>query len=104
MLVDIEAAEAELAAGRYRRALGAYANLLRTRLATIDDHGEQFRVSDLLVVERLAELSTLFGLFAAANDLLDGMVELCERAGNYLGVGLRAIEANRTGPCARPAA
>jgi CHAT domain-containing protein/tetratricopeptide (TPR) repeat protein len=39
----------------------------------------------LLVVERLAELSTLFGLFAAANDLLDGMVELCERAGNYLG-------------------
>ena len=85
MLVDIEAAEAELAAGRYRRALGAYANLLRNRLATIDDHGEQFRVSDLLVVERLAELSTLFGLFAAANDLLDGMVELCERAGNYLG-------------------
>lgn len=82
MLTGIEAAEEELAAGRYHSALDAYANLLRKRLATIDDEGGKFIAADLVIVERLAELSTLFGLFAAANDLLDAVVKLCERAGN----------------------
>ena len=84
MLAGIEVAEEELAAGRYRAALDVYANLLRNRLKTMDTDGGNFKISDLIVVERLAELSTLFGLFAAANDLLDGMVELCQRAGNDL--------------------
>ena len=83
LVTGIEAAEDELAGGRYRAALESYASLLRGRLAT-DGGAVEFGAADLIVLERLAELATLFGLFASAADLLDAMVVLCRRADNTL--------------------
>jgi tetratricopeptide (TPR) repeat protein len=79
----VQRAEDDLRAGRYRAALDAYTVLLRGRLALAGGI-DSFGAADLVVIERLAELATLFGLFGAADDLLLSMVELCRRAGNDL--------------------
>jgi tetratricopeptide (TPR) repeat protein len=76
-------AEAALAAGRYREALDTYSGLLRGRLSGGAGSAE-FAAADLVVIERLVELAALFGLFAAADDLLDAMVVLCREAANDL--------------------
>src|SRR5438874_5552914 len=75
-----QAAEEAFAAGRYRAALGAYGDLLHGRLATAASLG----AADLVVIERLAELATLFGWFEAADNLLEAMVVLCREAKNEL--------------------
>lgn len=83
LAAGIEAAEEDLAAGRYRAALDSYAKLLGGRLAATNG-ADGLGAADLIVVERLAELAILFGQFAAADDLLDAMVGLCSQAGNFL--------------------
>ncbi len=79
----VQRAEDDIRAGRYGAALEAYTDLLNGRLA-LEGGVDSFGAADLIVIERLAELATLFGQFAAADDLLVAMIGLCRRAGNDL--------------------
>jgi tetratricopeptide (TPR) repeat protein len=81
----VQKAEDLLALRRYREALTVYVELLRRRLDAVAGGDGGFDEADLIVVERLAELATLFGFFDAADSLLEGMVTLCREAGNDLG-------------------
>lgn len=76
-------AEAAFHGFRFAEALDAYADCLRMRLAARDANGAvRFGQGDAVVIERLAELSTLFGWFEAADTLLGGLEGLFEAAGN----------------------
>src|SRR6202023_719689 len=82
-------ARVQLAEDRYRGgdfggALEGYRGILAGRLAAGRGSGAHFRAADLVVIERLADLSALFGMFDAADDLLNGMAGLTRSAGNDL--------------------
>jgi hypothetical protein len=80
----VQAGEDAFRAGRYRDALQLYCQLLAGRLRSGNGGTSHLSAADLVVVERVAELATLFGLFDAADDLLQGVVELARGAGNDL--------------------
>jgi tetratricopeptide (TPR) repeat protein len=88
LFLDLEAgvqtAEDLISAGSYSAALTCYQDLLRKRLESVENGSASFVSADLVIIERLAELSTLFGLFEAADSLLQAMVALCREANNEL--------------------
>jgi CHAT domain-containing protein len=78
-------AEAELAGGRMATALRAYRDLLAGRLVARSLSSVELVAADLVIIERTAELSVLFGDYAAADELLAAMAQLCLQAGNVYG-------------------
>jgi CHAT domain-containing protein len=78
----VQAAEDLLRDGRHREAMQAYLRLLDRRLTEWLEAGAQAKVTDLVVIERTAELASLFALVGAADDLLNAMAQLCRDAGN----------------------
>lgn len=76
--------EVAIGAGRWRDALAAYKHLLERILARRIDHGASWKGADLQIIERLAELATLFCLGEAADNLLRAMFGLAVEAGNDL--------------------
>ncbi len=86
---DLEAgvrrAEEHIGAGRFGDALAAYHKLLAGRLAATRRDASPLVAADLVIVERLAELSVLFGEHEAADELLAGMAGLNREAGNLYG-------------------
>jgi CHAT domain-containing protein len=81
---EVQAGEDAFRAGRYRDALQLYSQLLARRLRSGNGGTSHLGAADLVIVERVAELATLFGHFAAADDLLQGVVELARGASNDL--------------------
>ncbi|MER9223799.1 CHAT domain-containing protein [Mesorhizobium sp. M0644] len=77
----VRAAEAALRLGHYRSALDSYCVLLRSRLA-VAGGVDGFGAAELVIIERLSELTSLFGMFETADDLLVTMVGLCRNARN----------------------
>jgi tetratricopeptide (TPR) repeat protein len=78
-------AEAAYHGLHYREALNAYTDCLKLRLARREgDQSPQFRQGDAVVVERLADLSMLFGWFEVAESLLSGLQGLFDEASNAL--------------------
>src|SRR5262245_38332203 len=68
--------------GAYGAALDTYRALLGERLACGSGSVAHLRAADLVIIERLADLSALFGLFDAADDLISAMAALTRAAGN----------------------
>ena len=75
-------AEKHLNRGEFQLALELYIDLLAQRLSHTARDEIPFMASDLVVIERLADLSILIGNFEAADDLLSGMLTLARDAGN----------------------
>jgi hypothetical protein len=83
----IGAAEESWRRGDWSHALEAYRALLSRRLAEGLSAGRsaaQLTATDLVIVERLADLAAPFGAVRAADDLLAAMADLCEEAGNLV--------------------
>jgi CHAT domain-containing protein len=80
----VSEAEGAYDRGEYTGALDAYRRILKDRLAAHRGTVDQLLAADLVVVDRLADLSVLFGLFDAADDLLHAMVSLTRSKGNDL--------------------
>lgn len=80
---SLQRAEDCFQAGDFLSAFGEYADLLQDRLRAAHDVGKTLETGDeLLVVERLTHLATLFGRYDAADALLDGAATLSRAAGN----------------------
>lgn len=76
-------AERLRADGRLPEAVRQYQDLLDYRLRVVTgNRGETFSNYDAIVLERLADLSALFGHTRAALALLDGLAGLYQEAGN----------------------
>jgi hypothetical protein len=81
---QLQSAEDLLRAGRYNAAFDAYEELLRKRLALGASAADSLAsAAELVVVERLAQLSLLLGCGAAADPLLDAAAAACLTAGNH---------------------
>jgi tetratricopeptide (TPR) repeat protein len=80
----VQTAEDAFRRGDYAGALDQYRRLLTDRLTGGKGTARDLRAADLVVIERLADLSALFGLFDAADDLLRAMVDLTRSAQNDL--------------------
>ena len=81
---EVREAEAAYARGEYASALDAYRGILKNRLAAHSGSLDQLLAADLVIVDRLADLSVMFGLFSAADDLLHAMTTLTRSKGNEL--------------------
>ena len=68
--------------GRLRESFEAYLELLERRVAGGVAGVFTYNETDLLVIERVADMAQLFGHLEAAGTLLEGMTLLCDRAGN----------------------
>ncbi len=80
---SLQRAEDFFRAGDFLSAFDAYADLLQNRLRDAHGAGRTLETgAELLVVERLAHLATLFGRHEAADALLDGAAALSRGAGN----------------------
>jgi tetratricopeptide (TPR) repeat protein len=82
---EFERAEAALERQNFAAAIEAYKRCLELRLTRLSDKSDDFVQGDAVVIERLADLSTMFGQLDAADALLDGLEGLFDRAGNVLG-------------------
>jgi tetratricopeptide (TPR) repeat protein len=80
----VQRSEDAFARGDYGAALDGYRSLLADRLSAQGGTPAGFGAADLVIIERLADLSALFGIAAAADDLLAAMVALTRRAGNVV--------------------
>lgn len=68
--------------GRWGEAFDAYLDLLAQRIAAMSDPGHEaseqtFESFDLRLIERVADLATLFGNFEAADNLLEALLLFC---------------------------
>jgi hypothetical protein len=81
----VNRAERHWEQGDFGAAVETYRDLLSRRLSAINAGVASFMAADVVVVERLADLSMLFNLGDAADDLLSGMAVLNEQAGNAYG-------------------
>ena len=84
----VQEAEEQRRRGDVAEALNSYKTILRKRL--LDHQPDQpavqsLKAADLIVMDRLAELSLLFGHGEAADNLLNGMAGLCGQADNAYG-------------------
>jgi tetratricopeptide (TPR) repeat protein len=80
----VGAAEEASRGGDHAGALKAYRSILTERLADNGGKIDHLLAADLVVVDRLADLSILFGLFKAADDLLHAITTLTRSKGNDL--------------------
>jgi hypothetical protein len=80
---QVQRAEHLYRGGDYRAALDTYSALLRDRLASSGSGSvAHLRAADLVVIERLADLSVLCGMIDAADDLIGAIVAITRSAGN----------------------
>lgn len=79
----LQDAEDALARGEHIGALDRYIALLTDRLPTIGA-SLSLRAMDAVVIERLAELSVLFGNYSAAADLLSALIAAFAAVGNIV--------------------
>ena len=81
----VQEAENHFRRGEFNVALEIYRDLLARRLSSTLEGATTLMAADLVVIERLADLSVFFGAFEAADDLLAGMVALNEKSVNRYG-------------------
>lgn len=88
----VQQAESYFSQGEFQKALEIYTNLLSCRLQENLRDATDLIASDLVIIERLADLSVLFGNFMAADDLLNAMVKLLAQAGNRYGADYALVK------------
>jgi hypothetical protein len=74
-------AEMQRSNGDFGLSFSAYRSLLLFRLERVRQGGT-FSSADMIVIERLADLATLFNFTSVADDLLHGLAKLFEEEGN----------------------
>jgi CHAT domain-containing protein len=92
---SVEAAETAWCRGAWAEARDAYNEILRGRLEDLLTEGpvsQTMRLVDLVVIERLADLTVLFGHFQAADRLLQSYVDLAAGAGNLMAADYAALK------------
>jgi hypothetical protein len=81
-------AESEWLDGNLSEAFNIYKDILTQRLTFSEWDGvliEELSAFDMVIIERIVDLTVLFGFFDAADNLLSGMIALNEQAGNRIG-------------------
>src|SRR5262245_40503970 len=94
---QVQRAEDLYRRGEYGIALDAYLKLLADRLSSGLGLVEHLGAADLVVIDRLADLSALFGMFDAADDLISAIVALTRKVGNDVAADycqLKRVELN----------
>jgi tetratricopeptide (TPR) repeat protein len=81
----VQEAEDHFRRGEFGPAVEIYKDLLAQRLSSRLEGASRFLAADLVIMERLADLSVFFGAFAVADDILAAMVALNEESGNRYG-------------------
>lgn len=89
---EVQSAENHFRRGEFNVALDIYTYLLNQRLSSIRKGMTTWCAPDLVIIERLVDLSVLFSNFQAADDMLEGMVELNEQAGNRYGADYTSLK------------
>ena len=84
----VQRAEDHWRRGAWTAALDAYAEILTRRLAL----KVELTAADLVVVDRVADLASLFGQSEAADNLLAGSVSLLRAAGNQNGANYTLLK------------
>jgi CHAT domain-containing protein len=80
--------------GKFEKAIELYSDILTELLHLQESPGNtlEFIPSILVVVERLVDLSVIFGEFRAADDLLEGMAGLHEQDGDGYGTDYTLVK------------
>lgn len=89
--VDFKRAEEARRSGNFKRAFAGYLTILTSRIRVVGEPSN-LTAADMVVLERAAELATLFGYDKGADDLLAGMASLLESAQNFFGADYATVK------------